>query len=80
MSTEWFKVHEGKSLIGNASLDTLKAAVSSVIADYQKAHGRDPTLPEWDVLLTNALDRLEVGIVTGVTIALAEDDGSDDDY
>ena len=65
--------------IHRPALAILKRAVEDVLAEYQKAEGRRPTLREWEILLHNAVDRLEVGVVKSLKIDLAEDDGSDDD-
>lgn len=61
------------------SFHILKRAVDEVLGEYQKEYGRRPTTQEWELLLSNAVDRLEVGVVKSVKIDLAEDDGSDED-
>jgi hypothetical protein len=61
------------------SFHILKRAVDEVLGEYQKAYGRHPTTREWELLLGNAVDRLEVGVVKSLAIDLAVDDGSDED-
>lgn len=53
----------------------LKGAVEEALGEYQKGLGRPPTTKEWELLFSNAIDRLEIGVVKSVTIDLAEDDG-----
>jgi hypothetical protein len=61
------------------SCDILRAAVDAVLAEHQKALGRRPTKEEWEALLTQAVDRQEVGVVISVKIDLADDDELDED-
>lgn len=66
-------------MVDLASLDLLRPAIDAVLAAHEKKHGRRPTKEEWEALLTAALDRMEVGVVIGVTIDLANDDEPDDE-
>ena len=66
-------------MVDLGSVDLLRPAVDAVIARFEKEQGRRPTKEEWEGLLTIALDRLEVGVVIGVKIDLADDDELDDE-
>jgi hypothetical protein len=51
----WWKVQGTETTIGDAVLDALGDATSSIVASYLTAFGRRPTKAEWEALLTATL-------------------------
>ena len=67
-------------VIDRKSVDTLRDAANAVIVAHERAHGRRPSVADWEALLTATMDGIEIGgIVSAVRIELAQDDGKDDD-
>jgi hypothetical protein len=55
----WWKVQGSDNTIGDLPLDVLEKAVSSVLADYQEALARPPSIAEWECLLRLVLSSRE---------------------
>ena len=73
----WWKVESSDDFIGDGPLDTLGAAVSDVVVQYQSKFGRKPTRQEWEAMLFAVLgsDESEFrpsdeGIVSKVSVAM----------
>jgi hypothetical protein len=56
----WWKIEGTENTIGDGPLDTLGAAIESVISDYRVAMNRKPTRAEWEALLRAVLGATEI--------------------
>lgn len=47
----WWRLRDSNSMVGDTPLDILGAAVSDIVAEYQREWHRRPTAAEWEGLI-----------------------------
>jgi hypothetical protein len=56
----WWKVQDTDDLVGDEPFDILAQATTEVLRLYQREFGRSPTRTEWQRLLHDALEPLDL--------------------
>ena len=51
----WWKVEGTSAVVGDEVLDVLTGCVADVVELYRSAHGRKPSVEEWECLLSGVL-------------------------